>query len=312
LPRIFVSYRREDGAASAGRLGDRLAREFGGDRVFMDVDSIPLGTDFVKRLADEVQACDALLVVIGPQWIDIRDENGDRRLDDPNDFVRVEIRAALKRNIPVIPILLDGTKIPKANLLPEDIRPLAVRNALDLRHNSFQKDLDRLIKEVGVVFPEAMRASENDGARTIVRPIRWIVGALLVLFGVSIFLFLYRPWVTVAPSPVASSPPQNLRTLAPYPCEAEPKLRAYETRSATTIWFSNAGKTTVRRYWLDQDGKRVRYYPDLAPGQAVEQPTFVTHAWLIADEQDRCIAIYVPEDPAPSAARGSGTASTSH
>src|SRR6478672_12895665 len=198
LPRIFVSYRREDGAASAGRLGDRLAREFGGDRVFMDVDSIPLGTDFVKRLADEVQACDALLVVIGPQWIDIRDENGDRRLDDPNDFVRVEIRAALKRNIPVIPILLDGTKIPKGNLLPEDIRPLAVRNALDLRHNSFQKDLDRLIREVGVVFPEAMRASENDGARTIVRPIRWIVGALLVLFGVSIFLFLYRPWVTVA------------------------------------------------------------------------------------------------------------------
>ena len=91
---VFVSYRREDSAASAGRLGDRLARELGEGRVFMDVDGIPLGADFVKLLTEKVATCDVLLAVIGTQWGDLRDENGNRRLDDPDDFVRVEISGA--------------------------------------------------------------------------------------------------------------------------------------------------------------------------------------------------------------------------
>jgi hypothetical protein len=146
--RIFLSYRREDSAGQAGRVSDRLVREFGDGCLFMDVSGIPLGVDFVKRLTEEVASCDVLLAMIGPRWIDIRDENGDRRLDNPDDFVRIEIRAALQRAIPLIPILLDGTKIPKANLLPEDVRALAVRNGLDLRHASFHADLDRLVREL--------------------------------------------------------------------------------------------------------------------------------------------------------------------
>jgi lysozyme family protein len=156
VPRVFVSYRREDSAASAGRLGDRLMHEFGKDHVFMDVDSIPLGSDFVKRLAEEVQRCDVLLAVIGPEWTEIRDEDGNRRLDDPNDFVRLEIREALQRDIPVVPVLLEGTKIPKASSLPEDIKSLTLRNALHLRHGSFQIDLDRLVQQLkvrGSAFP---------------------------------------------------------------------------------------------------------------------------------------------------------------
>src|SRR5262249_42413621 len=85
-----------------------------GATLFMDVDAIPLGTNFSKVLHEEVAKCGVLLAVIGPDWSDARDEHGNRRLDDPNDFVRIEIAAALQRNIPVIPVLLEGARIPKA------------------------------------------------------------------------------------------------------------------------------------------------------------------------------------------------------
>jgi len=146
--RIFDSYRREDSAGYAGRLNDRLALEFGKDSVFMDVDGIPLGVDFVKRLTEEVAKCDVLLAVIGPRWIDLPDDDGTRRLDNPNDFVRVEIRTALARDIPVIPILLDKISMPRARLLPDDLKAFAVRTALALRHETFHADLDRLVKEL--------------------------------------------------------------------------------------------------------------------------------------------------------------------
>src|SRR5712671_6332830 len=101
--KIFISYRREDSAGSAGRVHDRLLTEFGPDLLFMDVDTIPLGANFVKVLREEVAKCDTLLAVVGANWLDVRDEQGNRRLDNPEDFVRVEIAAALQRDIPVIP-----------------------------------------------------------------------------------------------------------------------------------------------------------------------------------------------------------------
>jgi TIR domain-containing protein len=144
--KVFISYRRGDSAGYAGRVRDRLERELGRDLLFMDVDAIPLGTNFSKVLHEEVAKCGVLLAVIGPNWLDARDERGNRRLDDPNDWVRVEITAALQRNIPVIPILLDGATIPKADQLPEDLKELALRNGLDIRHASFQDDVNRLIR----------------------------------------------------------------------------------------------------------------------------------------------------------------------
>lgn len=143
--KVFISYRRDDSAGHAGRVRDRLERELGRDLLFMDVDAIPLGTNFTKVLHEEVAKCGVLLAVIGPSWPDVRDEHGNRRLDDPNDFVRIEIAAALQRDIPVIPILLDGARIPKADQLPDDLRELAARNGLDVRHASFHTDVDRLI-----------------------------------------------------------------------------------------------------------------------------------------------------------------------
>ena len=144
--KVFISYRRGDSAGYAGRVRDRLERELGRELLFMDVDAIPLGMNFSKVLHEEVAKCSVLLAVIGPNWLDARDEHGNRRLDDPNDWVRVEITAALQRNIPVIPILLDGATIPKADQLPEDLKELALRNGMEIRHASFQDDMNRLIR----------------------------------------------------------------------------------------------------------------------------------------------------------------------
>jgi tetratricopeptide (TPR) repeat protein len=146
--KVFLSYRREDSAGYTGRLQDRLAQEFGRDLLFMDMDTVPLGLDFVTVLRNEVAKCEVLLAVIGPHWLDARDDTGNRRLDNPHDFVRIEIGAALQRNIPVIPILLDGAKVPKANQLPQDLEELSLRNGLDVRHASFHIDIDKLVRSL--------------------------------------------------------------------------------------------------------------------------------------------------------------------
>jgi len=146
--RIFISYRRENDAGQAGRISDLLKREIENVSIFMDVDAVPLGIDFAEYLNEQVAKCDALLAVMGRSWLDARDEAGERRLDDPNDYVRLEIAAALRRKIPVIPILVDGTKIPKADQLPADLQQLARRNALDLRNASFDADMGKLVKQL--------------------------------------------------------------------------------------------------------------------------------------------------------------------
>ena len=143
--KVFISYRRKDSAGYAGRLMDRLKTKLGRDLLFLDVETIPLGSNFEKVLHEEIGKCRVLLAVIGPTWCDARDENGKRRLDDPKDFVRMEISAALQRDIPVIPILLDGATMPKADQLPNELRGLTSRNGLDVRHASFNEDIDRLI-----------------------------------------------------------------------------------------------------------------------------------------------------------------------
>jgi hypothetical protein len=160
--RVFISYRRDDSAGHAGRVHDRLERELGRNLLFMDVDAIPLGVNFLKVLRDEVAKCDVLLAVIGPNWLGARDDQGNRRLDDRNDFLRIEIATALQRDIRVIPILLDGARIPNADQLPEDLEELARRAGLDVRHASFHSDMDKLIREL-------KGSSEQTGATTAAR-----------------------------------------------------------------------------------------------------------------------------------------------
>jgi len=145
MTKVFLCYRREDSGGYAGRIQDQLAQALGSDVLFMDVDAIPLGANFVRVLHDEVAECEVLLAVIGRSWLDARDEHGNRRLENPNDFVRVEIEAALQRNIPVVPILVDGARIPDARQLPKELEELSLRNGIDVRLASFHHDVSRLI-----------------------------------------------------------------------------------------------------------------------------------------------------------------------
>jgi len=144
--KIFISYRRDDSAFAARGVHDRLEREFGRESLFMDVDAVRLGVDFVEKIGAEVAKCDVLLAIIGPYWLEANDKESNRRLDNGHDFVRIEIAATLKRNIPVIPILLEGTLMPKAERLPDELKGLARRNGLDVRHASFHSDMDRLVR----------------------------------------------------------------------------------------------------------------------------------------------------------------------
>jgi hypothetical protein len=153
--RIFISYRREETAYPAGWLYDRLADRFGSDQVFKDVDSIQLGDDFIEVITSAVGSCDVLLALIGDEWLTITDEHGGRRLDDPNDFVRLEIEAALTRNVRVIPILLNGATMPHANQLPSSLARLVRRQALELSPARFDFDTSRLLKVLDWTLAEA-------------------------------------------------------------------------------------------------------------------------------------------------------------
>jgi len=124
---IFISYRREDSAAYAGRLYDRLSAHFGADQVFMDVDDIPPGADFASHIDAKVGMCDAMIVVIGKEWLSARNAEGQLRLSDPNDFVGLEVSLALQRGVHVIPVLVVGAQIPKAEELRADLKPLVAK-----------------------------------------------------------------------------------------------------------------------------------------------------------------------------------------
>jgi hypothetical protein len=144
--RIFISYRRQETAWPAGRLYDVLVEHFPAEQVFKDVDSIEPGEDFVERITAAVSSCDVLLALIGRQWLTITDETGQRRLDNPGDYVRLEIETALTRNIRVIPILVDDARMPRANQLPPTLAPLVRRNAVEINPLTF--DTKRLIATV--------------------------------------------------------------------------------------------------------------------------------------------------------------------
>ena len=143
--RIFISYRREDSAYPAGWLFDRLAERFGVEQIFKDIDSIELGDDFVEVLNKAVGSTDVLLALIGDRWLTVTDQSGNRRLEDPDDFVRLEIEAALAQKVRVIPILVEGARMPSADELPPSLAPIVRRQALELSSSRFTFDTDRLL-----------------------------------------------------------------------------------------------------------------------------------------------------------------------
>jgi TIR domain len=144
LPGVFISYRREDSAAYAGRLFDILSTEFGPENTFMDVDDIKGGDNFVTVIDRSLDGSDALLAVIGGHWLSATEQGGGRRLDNPHDFVRVEIAKALERGIRVIPVLVGGATLPRPDDLPANLQPLCLRQAVEIRDANFHADVKGL------------------------------------------------------------------------------------------------------------------------------------------------------------------------
>jgi hypothetical protein len=142
---IFISYRRDDTEGEAGRLFDDLTRTFGESSVFMDVTGINPGLDFRKAIDDNVATCGVLLAMIGPTWATITDSSGKVRLDDANDFVRLEIASALARDIAVIPVLVHDAKMPHPDQLPDNLKDLAYRNSVEITHARWTSDVQLII-----------------------------------------------------------------------------------------------------------------------------------------------------------------------
>jgi hypothetical protein len=145
MPSIFVSYRRSDVPGHAGRLYDRLVERFGEDHVFKDLDTMEPGADFEEVIRDTVARCDALIAVIGGEWL-ARNPDGESRLDDPHDWVRLEVAEALRRNVRVIPLLVHGASLPAPSELPEDVRPLTRRHAVVLNEDVWNLQVAQLVE----------------------------------------------------------------------------------------------------------------------------------------------------------------------
>jgi hypothetical protein len=145
--RIFLNYRRDDSAGYALSLYRDLAERFGDQHVFMDIDTIAPGENFVERIAETLAACDVVVAMIGRDWLEASDDEGRRRLNDPEDFVRLELANALTRSIPVVPALVHGARLPRKADLPEELQPLVLRQAVELRDSSWRDDVARLIED---------------------------------------------------------------------------------------------------------------------------------------------------------------------
>jgi len=167
---IFVSYRRQESSYAAGRLSDRLVERFGTGRVFIDVDTIEPGVDFAEAIDRAVETCEVLLAIIGPSWLTATDEQGQRRLEDPDDIVRIEIEAALARNVRVIPILVENAVMPRRQDLPESLASLARRNAFTVRHESFRYDAERLVASLEGVIGARSQEQPEKAAQTSSHP----------------------------------------------------------------------------------------------------------------------------------------------
>jgi hypothetical protein len=163
MPPIFISYRRDDSAGYAGRLYDRLCARFGSPQVFMDVDGIKPGEDFVNALENAEKGCSALIVIIGRSWLTAASAAGAPRLFDPRDFVRREITAGFAANMRVFPVLVAGASMPQAADLPPDLALLARLQALVLHDTSFQRDADQLIASLEQIVSLPSQTSDFAG-----------------------------------------------------------------------------------------------------------------------------------------------------
>ena len=197
MSRVFISYRRKDSSTMTGRIYDNLESALGANKVFRDIDDIGPGEDFRAKLAKEIDKSDIVLIIIGHEWVNIRDENGNGRLDNPNDYVRLEVESSLKRTDKiVIPVLVEGTPMPDPTSLPEDMRELCYRNAVSVRQDpDFHRDIQKLIKQIQEITKEST---------PIYRRKSTLLAAGILVLGIAA-VFLGRSLLSPAGTTVAST-----------------------------------------------------------------------------------------------------------
>jgi len=271
---IFISYRRDDAAGHAGRLADNLVERFGKNRIFRDIDNIEPGEDFVKVIENAVGSCDILLAVIGRNWLS---PNGSGRLNNPNDFVRLEIATALRRDIRVIPVLVQRASMPKPEDLPDDLDNFTRRNAVELTDLRWQSDVEQLISVMERVLAkrektetdqdetgkETPDAKENRTPPYKNKLLVAIAGASLILLVALTILFWPRP-KTVQGSDSANHAPSPQPTLATQatPTKATPTPEFKPSPSSEsvpfaepTLWTRDESGTILR---IVRDGNTVK------------------------------------------------------
>ncbi len=221
---IFISYRRDDSEGEAGRLFDDLVRAYGDTNVFMDVAGIEPGVDFRQAIDKNVSGCGVLLAMIGPTWATLTGRDGTRRLDNPEDYVRLEISTALKRGIPVIPVLVHDAKMPALDQLPEDLKDLRYRNSVELTHARWNSDVTLLVgalkayvhvdsaheadtvhAQVPVQLPAPLAApAEAPQGKSKLPLMIGIAVAVLAAIGIGIAMLMHKPTPVPAPDPIAA------------------------------------------------------------------------------------------------------------
>ncbi|MEW8155028.1 MAG: toll/interleukin-1 receptor domain-containing protein [Candidatus Thiodiazotropha endolucinida] len=264
-----MSYRREDSADVTGRIHDRLVEHFGESAVFMDVDDIPLGVDFTRYIDEKVGQCEVLLAVIGRDWLNATDEEGNRRLEQSGDYVRIELESALKRKIPVVPLLVRRASMPEANELPESIRDFAKRNGMQVRADpDFRTDCDRLIEGLERDRTGKRPIISTRNKRVVKKPRgrhkALIIGALGIAV-VSALIGFYT-WFASRPGP------------APSIVELQADPNRIEQGSTTTL------------KWVTKNAKKVRIQPNIGTvavsGSKVIRPRENTTYTLVATGPD--------------------------
>lgn len=232
--RIFISYRRDDSAGFARAIYDQLVQRFSRERVFMDVDAIEPGVPFDEATQRAVGQSEILLALIGRRWMEPQAGAGPR-LNDPDDFVRIEIAAALSRNIRVIPVLLDGTSMPAEEALPEPLRALARRNAVEIRHSRFASDMERLVEAIRTTLGEtgASRTTRDASARKAT-PRRLAVGLAAVAV-LALLLFTYSTITSrQSPSKQGTEATEQAAALSDVPSTPKPDSSHLSSEASTS------------------------------------------------------------------------------
>jgi TIR domain len=251
---IFLNYRRDDVRGVAGRLYDHLTVKFSKDEVFMDVDAMKPGMDFVRQLDTSVSQCHVFLAMIGPNWLDAKDRDGRRRLDDSGDFVRVELASALKREIPVIPVLIDGAEMPPEARLPDDLKPLARRHALELRHTRFNSDADTIVGVLEKFSPPARHMPSRLIGAGIAAAAAVIAAVILGPTLIAALRPAPAPPTNSAIAPLAQTPQQQTATNQAQPPPAVVSSNIAGTWSGTYYYDANSNKPVAFTFYFDATG----------------------------------------------------------